>query len=1453
MFQTFGEKLQEIEKHYNNKQYSIVVVECAKLIEHSIGCFFYNFHRVLNTPEERIKFVRIEKVWGEKYESFLKKPTIGVAIGFYNQLIDEFSETACVKAECKAALNIINSIRNAQVHSGKNEATDNEAAEIIGSAEKYLKITNLYEQPLEDLGFPLKDYLVYTSILSKFETSESDEDFKKIINDSTKLIPDLLNSLLNKVYPLLKIDDKIQLNHSHPKTLESKEAKSIIKIFVEIFDEINLFNLIENGIDLRNCLLAIHQQENTSYTRRETRHFKVCLEIIFNNIHNNKLDHFLNFADNVKKKYLQENRLTETDKIILNDRAKDLHISEIIAKKIEDVVIKTIETELILFQTLHEEKKQTFNSSDSKISINEITVINENISIKKTKKKILLFAFPIIFIAILAIIYFLYPTSEFSSYEQAYFEGRLTDAVSISKEKRTLEDTKAHYYYLNASYLINSNELPDEIKNEYKQLFKDNPKSAEATFYLGLTYNLSPQWRTERDSAWILIEKAQEMGLKNMYVDISKYKLFQNLYLPSNIIESADSILKLYPDNPLALSKVAEAYKKVMYDTLKAIELYKIELLKYPKFQDALINLAKIEMDNKNFEKANLYLTQANDINSESIEITRAFAEFYKLEGKFDKAVEYFLKSINSFAKEDVKFYQSLTHLYLMQDNIELGIKFVNSALEIFPQDRFLLYYNNQLIRRGRWLKEQKEVTKNKKLVEWSENFEESLTKAKSEKKPIIIDFYTSWCYWCRVLEEKTYPDSLVQAKLASFVTIKLNGETEIQTTKKYEVKSYPTLIILSDAGEKISEISGYIQPDEFIKRLNEGLTKYERIVKGKSITKEKFTTVSNFEDAKIIAKTKHIPIMVIVGSDKSEWSKQLTMKTFTDPTFLSEFNDIAYLYIEQSENKSFVADWNINIYPTILFFDENGKILYKHYGFQPADVLANLMKKIKDSFYSKKPFEASINWLYKLEEAKSIATIQKKNIFVYFSWEKATACKWLEKNTFTDTSVINKVSKDYVSLFLEYNKSKELISKYGISFYPAFLILDISGKEIFRDFSYKDPKELKDWLVIDNKMNVISILGADKYKIFNEQENLAKSLSIRLQFESAIRFYQKQIETLPEHAETYMELGNIYLNWRKPGKAIEYYNKAIEQGLEIKKELVSNMLNAHLQISQEAKLISWFDNTIIKAGDNKEAISALYLGYSELYEILQNNEIALEKAKKAIEYGSKMFETHLQLGRIYYFLNNLTEAKIQLNIANELDKQDPRAFFYLGLIAENEGNKKNMDNFFKDANNRSTRAPYNVGNNYEYRNNYNKYPGYLALIEQGKRYGLMLDTGNVRLLYSLSSFLAKENKNLSEALDLINRALKQEPEDVNYLDTKAWILYLQNNYKEADKLMEQIQKFRTKKSIETDILTMYHLAKIKLALGDKKLAEYNFKKILQIPEPSAYELRVLEDVKSNL
>jgi thioredoxin-related protein len=109
--------------------------------------------------------------------------------------------------------------------------------------------------------------------------------------------------------------------------------------------------------------------------------------------------------------------------------------------------------------------------------------------------------------------------------------------------------------------------------------------------------------------------------------------------------------------------------------------------------------------------------------------------------------------------------------------------------------------------------------------------FDAGMAKAKEEDKPIIIDFYTDWCHWCKVMDEKTFNDKTVKAELEKkFVTIRLNAEdrnatatydgktfNNVELTQAFGVTGYPTLAFLESDGTVITTLPGFVQPEQFL------------------------------------------------------------------------------------------------------------------------------------------------------------------------------------------------------------------------------------------------------------------------------------------------------------------------------------------------------------------------------------------------------------------------------------------------------------------------------------------------------------------------------------------------------------------------------------------------------------------------------------------------------------
>ncbi len=111
------------------------------------------------------------------------------------------------------------------------------------------------------------------------------------------------------------------------------------------------------------------------------------------------------------------------------------------------------------------------------------------------------------------------------------------------------------------------------------------------------------------------------------------------------------------------------------------------------------------------------------------------------------------------------------------------------------------------------------------------------------EGKKVMIDMYTSWCGWCKVMDKKTFTDPAVIAYLnENFVLVKFNaeqkepvvfqGETYEWTrsgrkgANKLAIKmmsgrmAYPTMVYLNDKLEVIKSSPGYKKPDQLLAEL---------------------------------------------------------------------------------------------------------------------------------------------------------------------------------------------------------------------------------------------------------------------------------------------------------------------------------------------------------------------------------------------------------------------------------------------------------------------------------------------------------------------------------------------------------------------------------------------------------------------------------------------------------
>ena len=105
--------------------------------------------------------------------------------------------------------------------------------------------------------------------------------------------------------------------------------------------------------------------------------------------------------------------------------------------------------------------------------------------------------------------------------------------------------------------------------------------------------------------------------------------------------------------------------------------------------------------------------------------------------------------------------------------------------------------------------------------IQWH-SYDSGMARGKFEKKRVFLHFTAAWCYYCGVMDNKTFKDpAVISALNENFIAIKVDYDKERDTSSFYRVQGLPDTIFIAEDGEIIGRRPGYITAEQLNLILN--------------------------------------------------------------------------------------------------------------------------------------------------------------------------------------------------------------------------------------------------------------------------------------------------------------------------------------------------------------------------------------------------------------------------------------------------------------------------------------------------------------------------------------------------------------------------------------------------------------------------------------------------------
>lgn len=104
--------------------------------------------------------------------------------------------------------------------------------------------------------------------------------------------------------------------------------------------------------------------------------------------------------------------------------------------------------------------------------------------------------------------------------------------------------------------------------------------------------------------------------------------------------------------------------------------------------------------------------------------------------------------------------------------------------------------------------------------IAWLTDLDAALAKSKETGRPVMVDFFATWCPPCKMLDAQTYSDPRVIEASKNWIMVRIDLDKNKALARQYQISSIPTIVLLQPDGKEVNRTAGFIPPGPMLSML---------------------------------------------------------------------------------------------------------------------------------------------------------------------------------------------------------------------------------------------------------------------------------------------------------------------------------------------------------------------------------------------------------------------------------------------------------------------------------------------------------------------------------------------------------------------------------------------------------------------------------------------------------